>query len=94
MSISISYVILASIFLSQPNGRPLPPQYKHDYKHFLFREFSVLMYIVCTGWKSTERDIPGNSYLGILKNGIGNSCTPMADSCQCMAKPIQYCKAK
>ena len=25
---------------------------------------------------------------------IGNSCTPMADSCQCMAKPIRYCKAK
>ena len=25
---------------------------------------------------------------------IGNSCTPMADSCQCMAKLIQYCKAK
>ena len=25
---------------------------------------------------------------------IGNSCTPMADSCQCMAKPIQYCKVK
>ena len=23
---------------------------------------------------------------------IGNSCTPVADSCQCMAKPIQYCK--
>ena len=22
---------------------------------------------------------------------IGNTCTPMADSC-CMAKPIQYCK--
>ena len=21
-------------------------------------------------------------------------CTPIADSCQCMAKPIQYCKAK
>ena len=21
-------------------------------------------------------------------------CTPMADSCQCMAKPIQYCKVK
>ena len=20
------------------------------------------------------------------------SCTPMADSCQCMAKPLQYCK--
>ena len=22
----------------------------------------------------------------------GNTCTPMADSCQCMAKTIQYCK--
>ena len=25
---------------------------------------------------------------------VGNSCTPMVDSCQCMAKPIQYCKVK
>ena len=25
---------------------------------------------------------------------IGHSCTPVADSCQCMAKPIQYCKVK
>ena len=25
---------------------------------------------------------------------IGNSRTPVADSCQCMAKPIQYCKVK
>ena len=23
---------------------------------------------------------------------IENSCTPVADSCRCMAKPIQYCK--
>ena len=23
---------------------------------------------------------------------IGNTCTPMVDSCWCMAKPIQYCK--
>ena len=23
---------------------------------------------------------------------MGNMCTPMADSRQCMAKPIQYCK--
>ena len=23
---------------------------------------------------------------------MGNTCIPMADSCQCMAKPIQYCK--
>ena len=25
---------------------------------------------------------------------IGNSCIPVTDSCQCMAKPIQYCKVK
>ena len=23
---------------------------------------------------------------------MGNTCTPVADSCQCMIKPIQYCK--
>ena len=23
---------------------------------------------------------------------MGNTCTPMADSCQSMTKPIQYCK--
>ena len=23
---------------------------------------------------------------------MGNTCTPMMDSCQCMAKPIQYYK--
>ena len=23
---------------------------------------------------------------------MGNTCTPVADSCQCMAKPLQYCK--
>ena len=25
---------------------------------------------------------------------MGDTCTPTADSCQCMAKPIQYCKVK
>ena len=25
---------------------------------------------------------------------FGNACTPMVDSCQCMAKSIQYCKVK
>ena len=25
---------------------------------------------------------------------IGNSSTPVADFCQCMAKPIQHCKVK
>ena len=23
---------------------------------------------------------------------MGNTCTPVADSCQCMAKPLQYCR--
>ena len=23
---------------------------------------------------------------------MGNTCTPVVDSCQCFAKPIQYCK--
>ena len=25
---------------------------------------------------------------------MGNTCTPVADSCLCMAKPIQYCEVK
>ena len=25
---------------------------------------------------------------------FGNACTPVVDSCPCMAKPIQYCKVK
>ena len=25
---------------------------------------------------------------------MGNTCTPVVDSCRCMAKPIQYCKVK
>ena len=24
--------------------------------------------------------------------GMGNTCKSMADSCQCMTKPLQYCK--
>ena len=23
---------------------------------------------------------------------MGDTCTPMTDLCQCMAKPLQYCK--
>ena len=38
------------------------------------------------------RDDMGREVGGGFK--IGNSCTPVADSCQCMAKPIQYCKVK
>ena len=35
------------------------------------------------GWD--EREVGGGFRMG-------NTSTPVADSCQCMAKPIQYCK--
>ena len=44
----------------------------------------------CTGM--TQRDGMGKEVGGGFS--MGNTCTPMADSCQCMAKPIQYCKVK
>ena len=40
----------------------------------------------CTGM--TQRDDMGTEVGGWFR--IGNTCTPVADSCQCMAKPIQY----
>ena len=38
-------------------------------------------------WDDMGREVEGGFR-------IGNSCIPMADSCQCVAKPIQYCKVK
>ena len=39
-------------------------------------------------------DDPGDAMGREVGGGfrMGNTCTPVADSCQCMAKPIQYCK--
>ena len=42
----------------------------------------------CTGM--TQRDGMGREVGGGFR--MGNACTPMADSCQCIAKPPQYCK--
>ena len=42
----------------------------------------------CTGM--TQRDGMGREVGGEFR--MGNTCIPRADSCQCMAKPIQYCK--
>ena len=42
----------------------------------------------CTGM--TLRDGMGRDVGGGFR--IGNRCTLMADSCQCMAKPLQYCE--
>ena len=44
----------------------------------------------CTG--ITQRDGMGREVGGGFR--MGNICTPVVDSCQCMAKPIQYCKVK
>ena len=40
----------------------------------------------------TQRDGTGREVGGGFR--MGNMCTPVVDSCQCMAKPIQYCKVK
>ena len=44
----------------------------------------------CTGM--TQRDGMGREVGGGFR--MGNTCTTMVDSCQCMAKPKQYCKVK
>ena len=44
----------------------------------------------CTGM--TQRDDTGWEVGGGFR--VGNSCTLVVDSCQCMAKPTQYCKVK
>ena len=38
----------------------------------------------------TQRDGMGREVVGGFR--IGNTCTLMADSSQCLAKPIKYCK--
>ena len=43
----------------------------------------------CTGMTQRDgirREVVGGGFR------MGNMCTPVADSCQCMAKPTQYCK--
>ena len=44
----------------------------------------------CTGM--TQTDGMGREVGRVFR--MGNTCTPEADSCQCMVKPIQYCKVK
>ena len=41
------------------------------------------------GWM-TQRDGMGREVGAGFR--MGNTCTPVADSCWCMAKPLQYCK--
>ena len=41
--------------------------------------------------RDTQRDMGREVGGGFI---FGNPCTPVVDSCQCMAKPIQNCKVK
>ena len=65
---------------------------KHVYYHVRNESPAYVQYRIQDAWGwcagMTQRDDMGRVV------GGGNSCTPMADSCQCMAKPIQYCKVK
>ena len=38
------------------------------------------------GWGGKWEGVSGGGF------GMGNTCKSMADSYQCMAKPLQYCK--
>ena len=48
----------------------------------------------CWGWYTgmTQRDVMEREMGGGFM--FENACTPAVGSCQCMAKPIQYCKEK
>ena len=69
---------------------------KHVYYHVRNESPVYVQYRIhdawgwCTGM--IQRDVMEWEVGGGFR--IGNSCTPVADSCQCMARPIQYCKGK
>ena len=69
---------------------------KHVYYH-MWNESPVQVWCMiqdargwCTGM--TKRNGMGREVGGRFR--MGNTCTPVVDSCWCMAKPIQYCKVK
>ena len=61
------------------------------------REFHKNIYFCFIDYPKTFDCVDHNKLLKILSEGgrgfrMGHTCTPMLDSCQCMAKPLQYCK--
>ena len=60
---------------------------KHVYYHVRNESPVYVQYRIQDAWDNMGWEVGGGFR-------IGNSCTPMADSCQCVTKPIQYCKAK
>ena len=67
---------------------------KHAYYH-MWNRSPVQVWCMrqgAQGWctRMTQRDGMAREVGGGLR--MGNTCTPVVDSYQCMAKPIQYCK--
>ena len=44
------------------------------------------------GWYTGKTQRDGMKREAGGGTGMGNTCKSMADSCQCMKKPLQYCK--
>ena len=69
---------------------------KHVYYHVRNESPVYVRYKIQDAWGwcmgMIQRDDMGWEVGGGFR--IGSSYTPVADSCQCMAKPIQYCKVK
>ena len=72
------FVIQLCLTLCDPMDCSLPGSSLHGIPKANILEWVLIPYI-CKGSQ-------------ILKVRIWNTCTPVVDSCWCMAKPIQYCK--
>ena len=61
---------------------------------FIVTQRRYLFYFIILGWSS---NVNFSLFLSNRTSDLHSArifCTPMVDSCQCMAKPIQYCKVK
>ena len=69
---------------------------KHVYYHVRNESPVYVWYRIQDAWGWCTGMIQRDDMEWELGGGfrIGNSRTPVADSCQCTAKPIQYCKVK
>ena len=70
--------------------------YSHEIKRHLLLGRKVMTNLDSI-LKSRDTGMTQRDDMGRVEGGgfrVGNSCTPVVDSCQCMAKPIQYCKVE
>ena len=65
---------------------------RKNYKTGIFLHLVEIIAEGCSGlvhWddpKGWDGEVGGRGFQD------GDTCTPVAESCQCMAKPLQYCK--